>query len=259
VIRAVPRSTGRPGPPRALIGAIAVAWIVAIGAQVSGSAALLHHDELAHDGPPLIAATALFVLGWQLMVVAMMVPSSLPLIRAFRVAAAAQPRPLVAEGGLLGGYALVWAVFGVAAFLGDVGLHRLVERWAWLEANPQVVAGSVLVLAGLFQFSELKERCLRECRHPAAFLLQHYGRGGAAAFRLGRVHGLFCLGCCWALMLVGFAVGMANLWWMAALTAVMVYEKTGREGDRIAGPVGVVLVAVGLMTLLSGAWSPFPT
>jgi predicted metal-binding membrane protein len=109
----------------------------------------------------------------------------------------------------------------------------------------------------VFQFSDLKDRCLRECRHPGPFLLQHYRRGAAGAFALGRRHGLFCLGCCWALMLVGFAVGVASLWWMAALTAVMVYEKTGRSGDQAVAPIGIALIVAGTLALVTPAWSPF--
>jgi predicted metal-binding membrane protein len=144
----------------------------------------------------------------------------------------------------------VWTAFGVLAFVGDVGLHKLVHASPWLAAHPQLIAGSVLALAGAFQFSELKERCLTECRHPGSFLIQHYGRGAAAAFRLGRIHGLFCLGCCWALMLVGFAAGVANLWWMAALTALMVFEKTGRGGDRGVLPIGAGLILASAVVLL---------
>jgi hypothetical protein len=88
-------------------------------------------------------------------------------------------------GRFLAGYTAVWTAFGAVAFLGDIGLHQLVHRWPWLEAHPQVIAGSVLMLAGEFQFSKLKDRCLSECRHPASFLLQHYGRGAGTAFRLG--------------------------------------------------------------------------
>ena len=76
------------------------------------------------------------------------------------------------------------------------------------------------------------------------------------AFRLGRGHGLFCLGCCWALMLLMFAAGVANLWWMAALTAVMVYEKVGREGARMTRPVGVLLLVLAVLVLLHPAWLP---
>jgi predicted metal-binding membrane protein len=137
------------------------------------------------------------------------------------------------------------------AVLGDAGLHRLVHAWPWLEARPHLIAGSVLVMAGAFQFSELKSRCLRACRHPGPFLLRHYDRGPRAAFRLGVAHGRFCLGCCWALMLVGFAAGVANLWWMAALTALMVFEKAGRGGERGVAPIGAGLIALGILTLIA--------
>jgi predicted metal-binding membrane protein len=245
----------RRGTPHVIVAAIAVAWAAAIGAEIMGTAQLIHHDALAHSELPLIATVGIFVLAWQLMIVAMMLPSSLPLIRLFRVAAANQTGPRSAMVGLLAGYAAVWTAFGVVAFLGDLGLHRVVHGWAWLEARPQVIAGSVLVLAGTFQFSSLKERCLRECRHPGPFLLQHYGRGVEAAFRLGKAHGLFCLGCCWALMLVGFAAGVANLWWMAALTAVMVFEKTGRGGERGVVPIGAGLITLGVLTVITPSWA----
>jgi predicted metal-binding membrane protein len=241
--------------PRVIVAAIAVAWAAAIAAEITGTAHVLHHDALAHSDLPLIAVLGIFVIAWQLMIVAMMLPSSLPLIRLFRVAAANQPSPGRATMGLLLGYVAVWTAFGVVAFLGDLGFHRLVHGWAWLAARPQVIAGSVVVLAGAFQFSSLKERCLRECRHPGPFLLQHYGRGIGAAFKLGKAHGLFCLGCCWALMLVGFAAGVANLWWMVALTALMVFEKTGRGGERGVGPIGAGLLILGGLTLVTPALS----
>jgi predicted metal-binding membrane protein len=161
------------------------------------------------------------------------------------------PMAFTVSIALIAGYAMVWTGFGVLAFVGDVGLHKLVHAWPWLAAHPQLIAGSVLALAGAFQFSELKERCLTECRHPGSFLVQHYGRGEAAAFRLGRIHGMFCLGCCWALMLVGFAAGVANLWWMAALTALMVFEKTGRGGDRGVVPIGAGLIMASAIVLLA--------
>jgi predicted metal-binding membrane protein len=87
------------------------------------------------------------------------------------------------------------------------------------------------------------------CRHPAAYLLRHYRRGVPEAFRLGWGHGLFCLGCCWALMLLMFAEGVANLTWMAALATVMVYEKTGRQGDRVARLVGIALLGLAALVL----------
>jgi predicted metal-binding membrane protein len=250
VIGAVPGAADRRRPLVVIVAAIALAWAAAIAADVLGGSRVLHHDALIQGGWPLPAALTVFVAAWQLMIVAMMLPSSLPLIRLFVAVAARQERSGRSTAVLLSGYAAVWTIFGAAAFLLDTVVHRSVERLPWLEAHPEVIAGSVLLVAGAFQFTDLKDRCLRECRHPAPFLLSHYARGPRAAFRLGLAHGLFCLGCCWALMLVGFAAGVANLWWMAALTAVMVYEKTGRRGDEAVTPVGVSLLVAGALTMI---------
>jgi predicted metal-binding membrane protein len=236
-------------PHPTLVWAIAAAWAVAVAAQATGRGSLLHHDTLAEGTLPAWAALGLFLVAWQLMIAAMMLPSSLPLVRLFDRASANQPRPRAAKAAFLGGYAAVWTVFGAAAFAADLGIHHAVGGWPWLAARPWVLGGAVLVLAGGFQFSKLKDRCLTVCRSPGGYLRQHYRRGTAAAFRLGAGHGVFCVGCCWALMLVAFAAGVASLWWMAALTAVMVFEKTGRGGRRGVRPIGVGLIALGLLML----------
>jgi predicted metal-binding membrane protein len=245
-----PRPSGDPVWSKSLlVWAIAVAWAVAVAAEVCGRGQALHHDALAEGSLAPWAALGLFLLAWQLMVVAMMLPASLPLIRLFDQVAANQPSPLRAKAAFLGGYAAVWTGFGIAAFLGDLGIHRLVGRWEWLATRPSLIGGAVLLLAGGFQFSNQKDRCLRVCRHPAGYLVQHYRRGTSAAFHLGAGHGVFCVGCCWALMLVAFTAGVANLWWMAALTAVMVFEKTGRGGRRGVRPIGFGLIALGVLML----------
>jgi len=231
---------GRPrrvlGIPPAVVAAIVVAWVLALAAQATGRGRLLGHDELIHSGLPLWAALGLHLLAWQVMVAAMMLPSSLPLVRLFATVSSNHRRAGVAMSAFLTGYAVVWSVFGALAFLGDALTHDTVDATPWLATHPAVIGGGVLALAGAFQFSSLKDRCLKECRHPAGFLL-------------GRQHGLFCLGCCWALMLVGFAAGVANLWWMATLTALMVFEKTGREGQRGVRPIGLGLIALGILML----------
>jgi predicted metal-binding membrane protein len=160
------------------------------------------------------------------------------------------------KAAFLGGYVLVWTAFGALAFAFDIGVHRAVDELAWLAERPWLIGGVTLVLAGAFQFSELKDRCLKECRNPGSYMLRYYRRGVGEAFRMGRGHGLFCLGCCWALMLVAFAVGVANLAWMAALTLLMLFEKTGPRGDRGVAPIGVGLIVLGVLVLLHPAWLP---
>lgn len=249
------RRRSAPGP---VILAIAVGWAIALAAELTGTARSLHHDALIEEGPPLWAALLLFLVAWQAMVAAMMLPSSLPLIRMFEAVSARQDRPRRARVAFLGGYAVVWTGFGALAFLGDAAVHHTVDSVAWLHERPWLIGGSVLALAGAFQFSDLKEQCLSKCRLPGPYMLAHYRRGAGSAFKLGSGHGLFCLGCCWALMLVMFAAGVAVLWWMAGLTAVMVYEKTGRYGRTLTPVVGVALLGLSAVAFAHPPWFPTP-
>jgi len=242
--------------PRVVPAAIICAWALALGAQASGGAALLHHDKLLEGGLPLGTALLAFLLAWQVMVAAMMIPSTIPMLRLFTAVSTDQERPAAVLGAFIGGYALVWTVFGALGLLFDDGVHHVVDATPWLGGHPWLIAGAVLAGAGLFQFSSLKDRCVDQCRHPGAYLLRHYRRGPGQAFRLGWGHGLFCLGCCWALMLLMFAAGVANLVWMAMLTAVMVYEKAGRHGRRVTPAVGVALLAWSVVVLAHPAWLP---
>ncbi len=111
----------------------------------------------------------------------------------------------------------------------------------------------MLALAGAFQFTPLKDACLDKCRHPAQFLTRYYRRGAGGAFELGARHGAFCVGCCWALMLVLFAAGMASVLWMAALTALMIHEKTRPTGAQAVPVSGVALLAAASIVLAYGA------
>jgi predicted metal-binding membrane protein len=242
--------------PRAVVAAIAAAWALALLAEASGRSELLHHDALLAGELPFGLALVVFLLAWQAMVAAMMLPSSMPLIGLFARAATGQERPRAALTAFLSGYALVWGCFGYAAFVGDAALHAVVDRTSWLAARPSLLAGGVLLVAGGFQFTGLKDRCLILCRNPGAFLLARYRRGAWSAFRLGRDHGLSCLGCCWALMLVLFAVGVASLWWMALFMAVTVLEKTAPWGRRLVPVTGAVLLGWGGLVLLQPEWLP---
>ncbi len=243
------------GIPSPIAVAVASAWIAAVAAEASGVAGSVHHDSLLEGGPELGLALVLFLLAWQVMIAAMMLPSSLPLVRMFSAASANAPGRTRALAAFVGGYAVVWSAFGALAFAGDASLHALVGASPWMEAHDWAIAPGVLVLAGLFQFSSLKDACLRACRHPASFLHRHYRRGTRGGFELGARHGLFCVGCCWALMLVMFAAGAASLLWMAALTALMVYEKTRPSGARAVPLTGAVLLAAGSTLLLWNAYA----
>ncbi len=230
-------------------------WTLALIIQAMGHDGALSHDVLLDsEGLPPLSTLLLFLVAWQVMTAAMMLPSSLPLVGLFARASRGQPRPGLAVAAFLAAYFSVWTGFAAVALLGDAGLHSVVERWHWVHERPWLVSGAVLVLAGAFQFSPLKERCLDACRTPVNFLLRYYQRGARAAWELGLRHGLFCLGCCWALMLTMFAVGVGSLVWMAGLTGVMVIEKTARHGRRIAPVVGIALLVWGALVMLQPGW-----
>jgi predicted metal-binding membrane protein len=253
---AIGPAVGRRQLPLVLPAAIALAWAASAGAELSGIAHLLHHHTIYEGALEVWSALALFFLAWQLMITAMMLPSSLPLARIFAALARGQEHRGTVVAALLGGYALVWTAFGFLALGGDMALHRTMESSGWLEDHEWLIGAGVLALAGAFQFSGLKDRCLDECRHPAAFLLSRYRHGRRAALRIGLSHGVFCLGCCWALMLLMFAAGLANLLWMAGLAAIMVYEKTGRYGRALVPVVGVVLLVWAGLVAAQPAWLP---
>ena len=247
-----PRTTRGRVPP-AVAGAIAVAWALAAAAELSGRGSKLHHDALIEGRMPYALALVLFLVAWQAMVAAMMVPSSLPLVRLFGAAAAGQARRGAAMAAFLGGYALVWTVFGWFAFVGDTMVHATVDRTPWLQRHEWLIAGGTLALAGAFQFSALKYRCLERCRTPFGFVNSRWrGRHPLGeSFRLGLGHGAFCVGCCWALMLVTFVVGMGSIGWMLVLAAAMAAEKNLRWGARLRTPLGVALIGWGAAIAVS--------
>jgi predicted metal-binding membrane protein len=207
----------------------------------------LSHHSLEHVRGSVLLMLV-FVAGWALMIVAMMLPTTLPLLLLFeRLTRPRSDRSLLMLL-LIVGYLCTWVLFGGAIYVADALLHDWVEQMIWLQANPWAISAATLVLAGLYQFTPLKYMCLDKCRSPLSFILEHW-RGGAAAsdvFRLGIHHGLFCLGCCWTLMLLMFAVGAGSLGWMLVLGAVMALEKNMPWGRKISMPLGIVLLNCGV-------------
>lgn len=236
----------------ALGGLVLAAWGVLAIWGASPFAGLLDHAEIGQWDLPLLTTAFVFVVGWSLMTVAMMLPSSLPLIHLFQKMVQGQKRRGRLVTLMIGGYLSVWALFGWLAYAGDTLLHELVEHSAFLSRHEGVVAALLLLVAGVFQFTPLKEMCLSECRSPYVFLNAHW-RGQAPqqeAFRLGVAHGRFCLGCCWALMLLMFAFGGVNLGWMLGLGALMAAEKSSRWGRLLTRPMGLVLIVWAVLYLL---------
>jgi predicted metal-binding membrane protein len=203
--------------------------------------------EIVAGKDSLLLLMALYIAGWTLMTVAMMLPTTLPLLEIFRRLTLRRQNRSQLMFLLITGYLGVWAGFGVAAHASDWVIHEVVERSSWLEANAWIIGAGTLLLAGAFQFSGLKYRCLDKCRAPLSFVMEYWrGRNDRRnALLLGINHGIFCVGCCWALMLLMFAVGVGNIGWMLGLGAVMAVEKNMPWGPKLSAPLGWALLGAG--------------
>jgi predicted metal-binding membrane protein len=229
----------------ALIGLSLLAWASLAAWSASPAGAALHH----HTGTgPLGLAAMLFTAGWTLMILAMMLPSSIPLVLTFAAVTGRRPQPRLLVALLLAGYLVAWAGFGLAAWVADRGIHAAVDALPWLASYPQVILGSTLLAAGLGQLSPLRDRCLDECRTPLGFVVARW-RGShprRESFAMGIAHGAFCVGCCWSLMLVMFGVGLGSLTAMLVLGAITAAEKNLPWGRRLSRPMGIILILAGV-------------
>jgi len=198
-----------------------------------------------------LGATAVM---WGVMMVAMMLPSATPLLVLF--ARSQRPRMGPAEGslrtGLLAaGYLVVWLGWsGLAAML-EWGLHASLLLSPRAALTSALAGGALLVLAGLYQITPWKYACLTRCQSPLGFMLAHWQEGRGGAFRMGSAHGVYCVGCCWALMALLFVGGVMSLTWIAALAVFVLLEKVV-PGRTVAYASGGALVAWGLYVVWAG-------
>jgi predicted metal-binding membrane protein len=236
-----------------LVALSGLAWLALWLADRSPYGRYLSHHAL--DAVRDNAALApVFVSGWLVMVVAMMLPTSLPLVMLFQTMTRGRRGQARLIALLLGGYLAAWTAFGVLVYAADWGLHWAIAHSHWLADRAWQLGALTVLAAGAFQFTPLKYHCLDKCRSPLAFIAErwHGNSLNREALSLGLAHGLFCIGCCWALMLLMFAVGAGNLAWMLILGAVMAVEKNLPWGRHIGKPVGVALLALGVVLLLAG-------
>lgn len=194
-------------------------------------------------------AAAIFVM-WAVMMVAMMLPSAAPVVL---LAAAVDRQRSTPAGGrtalFAAGYLLVWAGFSLAATLLQWGLDQAGLLSETMAGANRIFAGAVLLAAGLYQWTPLKDACLAHCRSPIGFLMQYWRPGPLGALTIGMRHGLFCLGCCWMLMALLFVGGLMNLLWVAALALLVLIEKTAPWGGRMSRITGAALAIWGVATL----------
>lgn len=196
---------------------------------------------------------------WGAMTLAMMLPSAAPMILTYAEIAdtAARKRErIVSPFALAAGYSIVWLGFAAIATLAQFGVTRAALLDAGMQSASGLFSAAILIGAGAYQFSALKHACLRQCQSPFPYFFANWATTPRGVFRLGVKQGLYCLGCCWAMMLVMFAVGVMNVIWMAGLGMVMTIEKIG-TGKRFSNAVGIALIAGGVAfvtTALAAHW-----
>jgi predicted metal-binding membrane protein len=234
-------------PSAALLAASVAGWLLLAWLVLDMAhplAQLMMPASAQWSGANLLAVGAM----WAVMMAAMMLPSALPMVSTFVRLGTGQDGRARARG-FVGAYVLVWVAFSVAA----VAAQWALQAAGWVD--PMIVStsaplnGVLLLIAGAYQFSPLKRVCLARCRSPLAFLLGEWRPGGRGAFVMGLRHGLFCVGCCWALMALLFVGGVMNLAWVAALSVAVAIEKLAPHGDRLGRLLGAVLIGAGLLRL----------
>jgi predicted metal-binding membrane protein len=195
---------------------------------------------------------------WFVMMIGMMSPSVAPMILIYsRVGrqAAAQGKPFAASAWFAAGYLLAWAAFSLGATFAQWGLERTALLTPMMEGASNTLGGVLLIGAGLYQWTPLKDACLSYCQAPLTFIMRNGGFRGdpAGALTLGLRHGLYCIGCCWALMALLFVFGVMNLLWVAVLASLVLAEKVIRLGRIISRASGIGFVGWGIWLLMQNA------
>jgi predicted metal-binding membrane protein len=206
------------------------------------------------EGAWSFSAAAVTASMWSAMTLAMMLPSASPMILTYAEiaeTAARKSERIVSPLVIAAGYASVWLVFSLLATVIQIVLTRAALLNTGITSASGILAGAIFIGAGVYQFSALKHACLTHCQNPFPFFFTNWATTPGGVFRLGVEQGLYCLGCCWAMMMVMFAVGAMNVAWMAGLAAVMTIEKL-LTGRRFAHGVGVALIVVGTGIAVSG-------
>jgi predicted metal-binding membrane protein len=229
------------------------AWIVPMARDMYG--AMTGASAWMMAGVWDFTHLALLFAMWVVMMAGMMLPSAAPALLLYAGVVRKSPageRATAHVYAFAGGYLLVWTFFSLVATVLQRLLAKAFILSPMMEARDPVFGGLLLLGAGIYQFTPYKRSCLNYCRSPAEFLTRHWKSGVAGGFYLGTANGLYCLGCCWALMLLLFVGGVMNLWWIAALTVFVLLEKVaphGAQGGRLSG---LLLAGMGLWSLARG-------
>ena len=238
---------------------IALAWSYVLWLSLAMPDASMQGMDMRAMAPairPWTPTDLLFgVLMWTVMMAGMMLPSVVPVILLYVLVgrqAEALHKPLAATGWFIGGYLLAWVGFSLLAALLQAGLLQAALLTPQLASANDMLGGAILIAAGLYQWSPLKYKCLAKCRAPLFFIQRHGGfkPGAKNAVTLGFRHGLYCVGCCWALMLLLFVGGIMNVAWIAGLAVLVLAEKLWTHGPLLSRAVGIASIAGGLFLIV---------
>lgn len=205
---------------------------------------------------PWTAAHAVLMFAmWLVMMTAMMLPSAAPVILLYSAIARSGTAAGPAGPSLFAlGYLAAWGCLSLVAVLAQFLLEWIAFLSPMMASTNIYFSGALLIAAGAYQFTSLKRSCLRSCRSPLEFLMSHWRSGAAGAFSMGARHGVYCVGCCWALMLLLFVGGVMNFMWIAALAVFVLIEKLTPAGQAIGRIAGAALIIIGVALLLGAAW-----
>lgn len=236
----------------AVLAAIAWVWLLRGAGMGHGTqAGMSGMPDMMNPRPWDLARVALTLAMWWVMMIAMMTPSAAPVVLLYARASADRDPSDLHSGAFVGGYLAAWLGFSIVA----VGLQIALDSGGWADAMGMRltngrIGGALLVATGLYQLSPLKDACLSRCRHPAELLARLYRPGATGAWRMGAIHGAYCVGCCWLLMLLLFVGGVMNLLWVAALTLLVAAEKLLPYGSWLAKVTGMAATGWGLAMLM---------
>lgn len=241
----------------ALLGVTAIAWLylLTMPQDMNGMAMDDMPDMAMPKAPWTLTAFALTFAMWWVMMLGMMVPSAVPMILTFATLnrnKRARGQSFVPTSVFVLGYLIAWGGFSIGATVAQWALDRVALLSPMLATTSPALGGGLLVLAGLYQFTPLKQTCLRNCRSPLAFVLNHWRDGWDGAPRMGLEHGVYCLGCCWVLMALLFVVGVMNLLWVAGTAAFVFAEKLLPGGVWIGRVAGGAMLGFGVLLLTRG-------
>ena len=235
-----------------LVGVSLVAWAYLISGVES-----FHGAEVGLPSTELWTPRdfALVFLMWSIMMVAMMVPSASPMVVTYAAIRRKQhpdERAFGACVAFLLGYVILWTSFSALATLAQWGLQHAALISAAGASTNAIFAGALLLVAGVFQWTPWKQACLTHCRSPFLFIMTSWRDGTRGAFTMGLEHGVFCLGCCWALMALMFFAGVMNIFWLVALSLFVLVEKVVPAGDLLGRLAGAGMIGWGVYVMSLG-------